>query len=841
MLKIVVILMYSVLVASPSSWRAYIDQVTALCMKGSGLTTSSSSVSYISRCAFHNQLYLHCVPYQLVDSQQYKRLAQFTKPCGVISSLQRVTAYWKITVMHAFYIELNFEEFNLSMPHGSCNGLEGSEVLMLGSSTNYSDSDMFFCGRRTPFTLKWRDRTVLLFHMRESYLSLIGTFLCQYNVFERNRTQPLINVIEHRNLTEGETGVSIQLSKLHPSIINPKYSQYDLHIIGDRIKLLSLWYMEYYDPYLHIDAYDGPGPLSAHRHIYYPVHYDGLLFWNFLTFQAYVRITCEVSLCAHLQLLYDFITVISDWISNWEVDIPLSILYPSNHCGTDKFGRSLLYCAYNITVPPDNRVEIALEEVTFDGPDYVGNHPEKDRCLLAGVTIVDSHRLRFFQRDEYSLKDAGNIPHRLVADTILPELTTCYKVHLKTSEEHSQSLPMKTFTSTTSGCIILIYAYANLQNTKVHLCIKPSQCYGVHVGCPILTDDGFVEIAPSGAAYTIADMRHRKLLNCPRDGFFLLYSIVSWQNVIRVLYCTSPTDRKTIATVHSLSAVDNETDCLQIQSNPYYARQYNTAAESGWVCYVLDVDHVDFTPHDYTWNLTTSLSDLFLDNPFGVAKLYQYIYTDNGTALLRKISSTDTVNRRAAAITRCAIEYHPECTNFVLKVEKHCSPMQITSVNTSIWGYQREYVTSPICQQYELSEESTILYSVRVQQAFSLLTILKPTLSRLGTLDRILATLVDHHLGDISLSMRFVVMQPCSSLCQHIQLTIVFEETSMKALVLLRWEVCIHVESQIVVSQLSASGWMVCVQRIIAVNRTFKNSSSSFSGCSVMLKMENQL
>ena len=734
MWRFVVLVMCSVLAVSPSSWRAYIDQVTALCVKGSPLIAPSSSLAYISKCATHNQLYLQCVPHRLVDSQHHKRLTLHTKPCGVINTLHRVTAYWKITVMHAFFIELTFKEFHLSMPHGPCNGLEGTEFLMLGTRATYSDSDMYFCGRRTPFTLIWQHRQVLMFHIRETYLSIIGTFLCQYNVCERSRTQPLVNVIAQRNLIEDGTEVTIHLAELYLSRVYPRFSQYDVHIIGDRIKLLTLWYMEYHEAYFHIEAYDGPGPLSTHRHIYYPVPYDGFLFWNFLTFQAYIRITCESLLCAHLQLLYDFITVISDWISNWQVDIPLSILYPSNHCGTDNFGRSLLYCAYNITVPPDHRVEIALEEVTFDAPDYVGNHPEENRCLLAGVTIMDSYRLGLFQNIGDTFKNTGSIPHGLVADSIVPELTTCYKVQQKTSQEHSRSLMMKTFTSTTSGCIVLVYAYGgyvNLQNTKVHLRIKPSRCYGVHVGCPILTDDGFFEIALSGAFYTIADMRHHKDVNCPKDGFFLLYSVVSGHFIFRVFYCTSPADEKTIATVHSLSATNNETDCLQIQSNPYYARIYNPATEHGWVCYVLDVDHVDFTPHDYTWNLTKSLSFLCLNSPPGAVQLYHSIYTDNGTALLRKISSTDTVNRRAAAITSFAIEYHPQCTNFVLKVEKHCSAMKTIRINTSVWDYQRERVTSPICRQYELSADSTMLHSVRVQQSVTLLTALEPTLSRL--------------------------------------------------------------------------------------------------------------
>ena len=63
----------------------------------------------------------------------------------------------------------------------------------------------------------------------------------------------------------------------------------------------------------------------------------------------------------------------------------------------------------------------------------------------------------------------------------------------------------------------------------------------------------------------------------------------------------------------------------------------------------------------------------------------------------------------------------------------------------------------------------------------------------------------------------------------------------MKALVRLSCDACIGYEHQISVPQLSASGWMVYVQSVTAINRTLTNNSSSSVGCSIILKLDNQL
>ena len=571
------------------AWIQYIDAMYAVCISQE-VAGINMKLTTLSRCFNAQREYLQCIS-SVYPSDKFLAVSRTSSglrtPCGLIhlssgNEASFTRRRWIIGVHSQLYLNLTVLEFVLPMPYGKCNRSEGSEYLIIRheihSSNRARKDDVFLCGTHSPFSLVWTESRALLVYRRVPSIKQIGHFHIQYQVCDQRVRSRKIHIIYQASVFQKAGSSELKLSNL-PSFesYEPRRVMYTVYLLGNRLKVLMMRFglVDTSKEHFSVDAFDGPGPAELHRH---PIKHQVLdTEWiQFSMFQAYLQITCEkfhsggifikygwtsaLPYASHIKLSEGSTTTLNDFTR---------LCSQGNHW----------YCVFSIAASNLENVEISLQTVNFHGPDYLGGFSEPYNCLLAGVTIADGYRATFMRGDHSFIKDLGDIPKDLAVDSVLPEITTCYKVPATVGENVVWGFPVDTFVSYSSTLLFVFYAYeayVDLSKSDIKLVIRPSHSAGLIVSCPSIHADGYLGIgtlalsASAGVSLgkQVCLMGHMlivHLTSIQRDRLDALSS--------QVIICTHPESRMTtVMIIPKLSPSFSSPESVRslfVQTNPH--------------------------------------------------------------------------------------------------------------------------------------------------------------------------------------------------------------------------------------------------------------------------------
>ena len=442
-------------------------------------------------------------------------------PCGSIHLLNRIvtpfddTMQWTITVHKQFYLNLTFLEFVFPMPYGRCDRNQGAEHLQIRHQRESMDrrlrDKVFLCGEHSPFSVIWRASSARVVYRRVLFITQIGHFRIAYQVCDQRVGIFKVQTIHHSSVLRTGDSLRFPLSKLNAFESRPKHLIYSVHLLGNRFKLLHMMFiLEGTDrEHISVEAFDGPGPAELHRH-----HVAQKVLNNewihFLTFQAYVQITCERYYCSGISIEYTCPSALL-YAHNLTVSEEENNTNFTNLCSKGNYS----YCIINIRTYTLSNIEISLQTVTFHGPDYLGGTSTTFNCLLAGVTIADGYRGNLMSRDHNDsyFKELGNISSELAIDSVFPEITTCNDTPLKYDNTAVMGFPIDKFVSFGPTLLLMVYAYeayVDLSKSDIKVIIRPSHSAGLIVSRPSIPADGYLNIGSedfSGSAFILRAKR----------------------------------------------------------------------------------------------------------------------------------------------------------------------------------------------------------------------------------------------------------------------------------------------------------------------------------------------
>ena len=570
------------------AWIQYIDAMYAACISQE-VAGINMKLTTLSRCFNAQREYLQCIS-SVYPSDKFLALSRTSSglrtPCGLIhlssgNEASFTRRRWIIGVHSQLYLNLTVLEFVLPMPYGKCNRSEGSEYLVIRHEIHSSNlarkDDVFLCGEHSPFSLVWTESRALLVYRRLPFITQIGHFHIQYQVCDQRVRTGKVHIIYQASVFQKAGFSELKLSKL-PSFesYEPRRVMYTVYLLGNRLKVLMMRFVlvDTSKEHFSVDAFDGPGPAELHRH---PINLQVLdSEWiQFSMFQAYLQITCEKYHCGGIFIKY-----------GWTSALP-----HANHVKLSEGSTATLndftrlcsqgnhwYCVFSISASNRENVEISLQTVNFHGPDYLGGFSEPYNCLLAGVTIADGYRATFMKGDDFRINDLGDIPKDLAVDSVLPEITTCYKVPVTVGDSVVWGFPIDTFVSYSSTLLFVFYAYeayVDLSKSDIKLVIRPSHSAGLIVSCPSIHADGYLGIETLELSASAGVLVGR--LHC-LTGNILFVELTNLQEErmdalsSQVIICTNPESRTTtVMIVPKLSAQSGpgSVRSLFVQTNPY--------------------------------------------------------------------------------------------------------------------------------------------------------------------------------------------------------------------------------------------------------------------------------
>ena len=535
------------------TWSQYTDAMYALCISGEDVTVSSK-LTTLWKCFNVQRDYIQCIPSNrpedslLVVPSSPPSVLQ--TPCGSIHLLNATAipfarSQWTITVHNQFYLNLTFLKLILPMPYSRCDREHAFEHLQIHHQKDVAfKGAVFLCGEHSSFSMIWRDSRAWVVYRRVPSITQMGHFRIQYQVCNQNVRTLKVATMQHSSLLQPARSFAFQLSYLRSFGSAPRHVMYSVHLLGNRLRLLDVILVLHGTTKEHfsIDAFDGPGPAELHRHRTDQQAVNAK--WiNFLTFQAYLQITCEKYHCSRIFVKYR-------WPSGLRY---IHTLMVPREMNKNDFSRlcskgSYWYCLFQVRAPIRENVEISLQELNFHGPDYLRGLNKSHNCLLAGVTIADGYRgtIMSNEHDESYFKGLGDIPRGLAVDSIFPEITTCYDVPLAHGDKVVMGFPTDTFVSFSQTLLLVIYAYGayvDLSRSDIKMVIRPSHSAGLIVGCPTIPADGYLTVGSRDYSWN-ATISMTKQSICPL-GNVLLIKVLPWSTdrpdalASDVIFCTT--------------------------------------------------------------------------------------------------------------------------------------------------------------------------------------------------------------------------------------------------------------------------------------------------------------
>lgn len=222
-----------------SLWTVYTDKVSATCVSLKLPRDMNSLLRERIVCVNLQQHYLQCVQRSslMTSFQDHKQ------PCGWIDSgiTEGNRLRWSITVNSEFSLIVTFRKFHLAMPAGKCTKLQSSENLILSSfedpKVNRNGLVLFWCGRRTPFTLAWTRNRLFLSYLRLPS-STDGEFLLGYQVGDKMHRIKTTHILDHPPFAKRKAAFAVKLNSLAHFKMQITYL-YSIHLLGDKLRLLD--------------------------------------------------------------------------------------------------------------------------------------------------------------------------------------------------------------------------------------------------------------------------------------------------------------------------------------------------------------------------------------------------------------------------------------------------------------------------------------------------------------------------------------------------------------------------------------------------------------------------
>ena len=836
------------------TWTSYSDKILSVCTpKWTSLTLLDVAIHRL-RCVLHQRLYLQCIPLAKMYLFHLMKSSRYTKPCGFIRSHQHRSSrfvYWDISVTHSFYLYLTFYRFSLPMAHGSCQQRQSSEYVYIKDNSQFHQTpstEVHLCGKRSPFSLLLNSNSVWLIYSKEMGFKIrnVGSFLINYQVYDAARASSNV-VINHYRVIDNMG--ALHLTQLYLYQLKKGSKEVSVHILGDRFQVLlaTINGREMLLDDLNIVAYDGPGPSEKHQVFPRKQNESDGLQIQFATFQAYIQIVCYEWHCFKVQIKYLFRFALSFvkkaftyTKKTFQQQQIAEIRFPHPEvCSTN----TLLYCLFEINLGANigetgivdgshiyDKVQITFENIFFSGPDYVGSYPERHKCLLAGISVVDAYRLELMQGNSMNGSDANM---KDVIDNILPEVTMCYTIPQEKSGEPGKlthGLPMKVFTSTSQIVYVLLYAYGgyiDLNKYLVTLTASVTDCLGVLVGCPISTADSLLTLSRDIIQFNPNSKIPGKKDFCP-DGHMALTEILDQYLekfiYLRIYYCTATIKGKYYITTFIQQTTEDGEDserCLFVQANPtvVYSDRSCEARVQGFNKYLVDVS-------------------LFQSLKCTVAAVAESLYLVHGDG--QEIILNTSPSRRVFAGALLSVVYNSNCLHYSVNVTSQCLVAEkstLIGANGGDTGLFHDD-SRPICDQYVIPGDTRQMYKIEIRKNVMIKTLqLDAVLVKEGYFSHFQSSsyLVSGFLGFYALDVKLSLFGDCARNCSYYEISAVYEESSERSLVLLQWRV--HLQSsrefEIFLSQIPVKGWLIYVQ-----NLCFANSNGQ-AKCSVVARIDD--
>ena len=755
-----------------------------------------------------------------------------------------------------FYLNLTFQDFNFPMPPGKCSLYETTELLIFA---HVHQTVKMLCGKRSLFYLLWDSHFLRMAYMKKKGMLGTAHFLVHYQLCEEASMQPSTHVISNRTLYMTSGIFSVDFMEKHFLPLNDNWKKYSMHIIGDKFQVVSVAIggPDVDNTKWNIEAYEGPHSADGNKFPYDPFLWKHMLLFSFVTFQCYVDIVCRASNCP--DLVSHYILESDPQHSSQLVlyaDKSFLFQYPSTMCNSPKSymyesvpkKSSVVYCPFLITTSdPAYKIQVSLEDVTFAGPDYLSNTNEEHTCLLAGVTLLDAHRLLLYNDDIY--KDSRMIPSRVVADSVLPEITTCYKTAMASEDgDETYELPLKKFPAITQNVFILLYAYGSfidLGKSSVVLNVTTTTCIGLFVGCPVLYSDGFLEISEVGPFLSSGFMKGSKSTQC-EYGSFLQVSILPRSKshfVVVLSYCTLLNFANTKASINTHMGDDFTDECVLVQSNPYFRHSREISK-----CVFEDSDTVIDIQHHYSTSIVefSSIMCSYLQQLGVLVDVMQLIHnTNNGSDYYEK---TPLINGKIdGAMHSQVITYTAHCINFETKVRTRCSEVIYTSqlevIPSAFQDPKREH--QPICQKYTIDLSPDIRQIIRIPNAYIILQILVAALNspelklseeRVGRLE--------YAIGEVQLTLSLSLSGQCSMNRKTFQLQVtgLYHDSFHQQLTMIQWNVYMTDKERVELKMYQfplLSGWEIHITSRTDPSYNWRSNTSKSINCTAALNVTN--
>ena len=296
------------------AWSRYADAMYSVCISKEAATVRSKLIT-LRNCFNVERKFIQCLTSNRPDDSRLVVPSTFPSvlqaPCGSVHLLNKIgapfaTRQWRITVLSQFYLNLTFLELVLPMPYNRCNHYQGSGHLQIRHQKHTTLKDgVFLCGEHSPFSVVWKDSQARLIYRRAPSITQIGHFHIQYQVCSQWVRTLEVATIHQSSVLQGVEFLWSQLGNLHPFESGPRHMIYSAHLLGNRLMLLDMMFVLQKTDRKHfnIDAFDGPGPAELHRHQIEQQILD-VKWVHFLTFQAYLQITCERYHCSSIFIKY---------------------------------------------------------------------------------------------------------------------------------------------------------------------------------------------------------------------------------------------------------------------------------------------------------------------------------------------------------------------------------------------------------------------------------------------------------------------------------------------------------------------------------------------------------
>ena len=812
------------------TWSQYTDTMYARCISRKDATVSSK-LTTLRNCFNVQRDYAQCISSNRPEDSLLvvpSTSSVLQTPCGSVHLLNTIatpfdTRQWRITVNNQFYLNLTFLELVLPMPYSTCDRNQGSENLQIRHQEDVTLKDaVFLCGEHSPFSLVWRDSRARLVYRRLRPITQIGHFSIQYQVCNQWVRTLKVATIHQSLALQPVKFFLFRLSEFYSFESGPRNVTHSVHLLGSRLRMLDMMFVLQGTDKEHfsIDAFDGPGPAELHRH-----HIDQQAehpkWVNFLTFQAYLQITCEKYHCSGIFVKYR-------WPSGLRY---IHNLMAPREMSKDDFTRlcskgSYWHCLFQLGTTVRENVELSLQEVNFHGPDYLRG--ESRNCLLAGVTIADGYRgtiMNNDQRESY-FEGLGDIPRELAVDSVFPEITTCYKLFLEDGDRVVMALPMDAFVSFSQTLLLVIYAYGayvDLSKSHVKVVIRPSHSAGLIVGCPTIPADGYLT-TKSEYSWSASTSNVKQSI-CPLGNILLmkLFPLLPEDDALTsdVIFCTPQEQglpNMVVLAPHLSDQIGSgAVRSLFVQVNPY-------TVELEMYCHI-QVNDVKLSTQKLYY-------DLSIKNPVLLGGEAYRIVAESRTSAIHHYRTRELTGR----YLMLHIFMLPTYPNMKLNVTLLCSEALRLEPSEGRDGrfehHLKQAAVTAQCLNYLIplsyitkdnKKNTRLLY---ISQPYYQ-TIFDHLTHRKAKAGRLTALMFDWEVGKFLHTVNISLYGKCAVDCRHVQVQIVYKTLVSHSIVSLEWNVILTSSGiQVILSDMPESGLLLyimprndtCIEKVCSAN-----------------------